>query len=203
VLRGRLGRDLLAERGGPFAFGTWVDLGPTIFAGAPPEMEDYAFTHHVVRALSMAPPAEFWSLLRRMANPRLADIFGPEMEPNGSGFALPKGCGRASLGCFIPSGQPELLVLPTDRLRLRFNDGERDLTLSVTDVRFYEGDAWSLNRVAVAEVQRRLHHGVPVVLSVGLTRPWQKPGEAEERHWLQVNGIHLGDDPLWRATSPR
>lgn len=30
----------------------------------------------------------------------------------------------------------------------------------------------------------------------GLARAWQKPGDDEERHWLQVNGLCLEDAPL-------
>lgn len=198
VLRGRLSRDLLAERGGPFAMGTWVDLGPTVYAGAAPEIEDYAFTHHVACALSPAEPDELWSMQLQLAQERLVDIFGPDLEPNGGGYAVAKGRGRASLGCLVPTGRQQLFVTEPNRLRLHFGDGAFEATLTVTDVRFYEGDAWSLRRAAVADVQRRLQRGVPAVLSVGLTRPWQKPGDAEERHWLQVNGIHLADDPLWQ-----
>jgi hypothetical protein len=203
VLRGRLSHELLATHGGPFAIGTWVDLGPTIYAGSAPEVEDYAFTHHVTRAVSVASPTDFWSLLQRVAKPRLADIFGPGLDPNGGGYAIAKGRGLASLGCLIPTGQPELRVFGTDRLRLRSSDGALDVMLTVTDVRFYDGDEWSLQPTVVSDVQRRLQRGVPVVLSVGLTRPWQKPGDSEERHWLQVNGIHLADDPLWRTVGSR
>jgi hypothetical protein len=37
-----------------------------------------------------------------------------------------------------------------------------------------------------------------VILSVGLTRPWRKQEDTAERHWLQVNNVHLQDNPLWR-----
>jgi hypothetical protein len=47
-------------------------------------------------------------------------------------------------------------------------------------------------------VEERLKSGVEAILSVGLTRPWQKRGDTAERHWLQVNNIHLKDDPLWQ-----
>jgi hypothetical protein len=47
-------------------------------------------------------------------------------------------------------------------------------------------------------VEKRLKSGVEAILSVGLTRPWQKWGDTAERHWLQVNNIHLKDDPLWQ-----
>jgi hypothetical protein len=47
-------------------------------------------------------------------------------------------------------------------------------------------------------VQGRIEAGVEVILSVGLTRAWRKQNDTAERHWLQVNNIHLKDDPLWR-----
>ena len=47
------------------------------------------------------------------------------------------------------------------------------------------------------DVRARIAQGVGVILSVGLTRPWQKAGEEVERHWLQVNNIHLQDNPVW------
>jgi hypothetical protein len=47
-------------------------------------------------------------------------------------------------------------------------------------------------------VQERIEAGVESILSLGLTRPWRKQGDTTERHWLQVNNIHLKDDPLWR-----
>jgi hypothetical protein len=47
-------------------------------------------------------------------------------------------------------------------------------------------------------VRRRIQAGVEVILSVGLTRLWRKQEDAAERHWLQVNNVHLQDDPLWK-----
>jgi len=32
---------------------------------------------------------------------------------------------------------------------------------------------------------------------VGLTRAYLKQGHTTARHWLQVNNIHLADDPLF------
>ena len=54
----------------------------------------------------------------------------------------------------------------------------------------------------VADLNRRLAGGVPVILSVGLSRPYAKPGDPDERHWLQVNGIHLEDNPVWQVQPP-
>ncbi|MGZ6362039.1 MAG: hypothetical protein ACXWP0_10200 [Ktedonobacterales bacterium] len=30
-------------------------------------------------------------------------------------------------------------------------------------------------------------------------RAWKKSEDAQERHWLQVNGIHLADNPAWQV----
>jgi hypothetical protein len=37
---------------------------------------------------------------------------------------------------------------------------------------------------------------VPSILAVGLTRAYQKSPKGPTRHWLQLNNIHLQDDPL-------
>jgi hypothetical protein len=75
--------------------------------------------------------------------------------------------------------------------------------LSVNDLRLYEADHRTPRRDLVSSVQQRLKSGVEAILSVGLTRPWQKRGDTAERHWLQVNNIHLEDDPLWQLREER
>ena len=40
--------------------------------------------------------------------------------------------------------------------------------------------------------------GVECVLSVGLRQLYQRM--EPPRHWLQVNGVHLADDPLWTVS---
>ena len=51
----------------------------------------------------------------------------------------------------------------------------------------------------VADLNQRLASGVRALLCVGLSRPFQKDGDSEPRHWLQVNSIHLEDNPVWQA----
>jgi hypothetical protein len=75
--------------------------------------------------------------------------------------------------------------------------------LSVNDLRLYERDGRTPRRELVASVEERLKSGVEAILSVGLTRPWQKRSDTAERHWLQVNNIHLKDDPLWQLRARR
>jgi hypothetical protein len=77
------------------------------------------------------------------------------------------------------------------------------VNLAVNDLRLYERDHRTPRRDLVAGMQKRLEAGVEAILSVGLTRPWRKRGDTAERHWLQVNNIHLQDDPLWRPIDER
>ena len=198
VQRGRLSRSRLARYGGPFDIATLVDLGAVEAVGSPPKVEDYSFTIDDARPYFVAAPQDFWYLVRNIAQPRLTDIFGPELRKQGGACALPLGRGRASLGCLIPSGIPGFVVSDTGTLRLHFSDGVFDVSASVTDIRLYEADQKTVRVPVVDDLQRRISGGVAVILSVGVGHPWQKSGDTEERHWLQVNGIHLADNPVWR-----
>ena len=205
VQRGRLSRSRLTRYGGPFDIATLVDLGHVEAVGSPPKVEDYHFNMDEARSYFVAAPHDFWYLLRDIAQRRLADIFGPEMRQHGGTCALPMGRGRASLGCLILSGRPELVVSDTGTLRLHFSDGDFDVRASVTDIRLYEANQKALRLAVIDDLQRRMNGGVAVILSVGLGYPWRKPGDTEERHWLQVNSIHLADNPVWQdgqAVSP-
>ena len=73
--------------------------------------------------------------------------------------------------------------------------------LAVTDLRFYETDerSWTPRPDAVQDVNRRMRLGVKVILAVGLTRPWASGGDDPVR-WLQINNLHLEDDPLWSVS---
>jgi hypothetical protein len=102
-------------------------------------------------------------------------------------------CGRAA---------PELYVDHTGRPRLHVTDGALTADLPVTDLRLFEPDQFTLRPEAVDLVAERLRRGTEVLLSVGLTRPWQKPDDTVERHWLQVNNIHLADNPIWDGELP-
>lgn len=83
-------------------------------------------------------------------------------------------------------------------VRLHFNDGAFDVRASVTDIRLYEADQKTPRTAVIDDIQRRINSGVGVILSVGVGYPWRKPDDMEERHWLQVNGIHLADNPVWQ-----
>ena len=61
----------------------------------------------------------------------------------------------------------------------------------MNDLRLYEPDEETPREEAVRALSERLKRGVRVILAVGVTRPWG----SQHRHWLQVNGIHLAENP--------
>ncbi|HLZ25637.1 MAG TPA: hypothetical protein VKQ30_26225 [Ktedonobacterales bacterium] len=198
VLRGRLTNSLLVRYGGPFDMGAVVQLGSVRYEGRPPEVEDYAFEPVHAHRLSVAAPADFWSLLQRTALPALAGIFGPSLTSHGPGCVVARGEGIASLGCLTPASRPYLYISDAGKIRVTVTDGQFHANLSVSDLRFYEPDQQTPARATVAAAAQRIQAGVDVLLSVGLGRPYRAAGDDVERHWLQVNNIHLADDPTWQ-----
>lgn len=195
---GRLGRSLLTRHGGPFDMAVVVDLGSVWTVGQAPEFEDHRFDRRRVRRVQTYAPPAFWECLVRASRSHLADIFGDELERQGGTFAVPFHKGVASLGCLAPAAPPVLMVNAYDKVRIRIFDGTQEAWLTVTDLRLYGEDQTTPRRDAVQHLKTRIDSGVPVLLSVGLTRPFLKPGDSVERHWLQVNNIHLQDDPTWQ-----
>lgn len=188
----------LARNGGLFDIACAVDLGGISYAGHAPETEDYTFMPTRSRRLNDMPAAEFWELLSRVSHASLSDIFGADLTAHGETYVVDVGKGAASLGCLRPAQPPELTCNANGRIRLRLNDGARAAWLSVTDLRLFEPDLTTPHHEAVQRVARRLAQGTEAIIAVGLTRAWQKPGEPVSRHWLQVNNIHLKDDPVWQ-----
>jgi hypothetical protein len=118
----------------------------------------------------------------------------------------------ASLGCLVPSRVTDLVVErrhtplgPRDSLRIALDVGRYHFVLPLTDLRFarlhHSGSRWLFHHELVADVRGRLLDGVPVVLSVGLSRAFQRSADDRPRHWLQVNNVHLRDGSLWGADS--
>jgi hypothetical protein len=199
VLTGRLSRHLLACKGGPFDIAHVVDLGPVRHVGYAPEVEDYEFRWYEAQRVTVESPDGFWKLLEGVAQQRLTEIFGGDLQQNGNGCTLPLGHGAGSLGCLIPADRPQLYKDGYGGIRLRFTDGEFRVAPSVTDLRLYNSDHKTIKSALVEDVQRRINAGVRIILSVGVGRPWKRSEDAQEHHWLQVNGIHLADNPVWQV----
>jgi hypothetical protein len=201
VAGARLSTVLLARHGGPFDMGAVVELGTTRAIGGPPEVEDYSFEAWHAKRMDYASPDEIWRRVRGMARTSLAEIFGPALHLHSRGSVVDAGQGSASLGCFIPSGMPQLRLEAFGaerKLRMQLTDGELGGNVSVTDLRLFEDDHITPRATKVDEVNQRLRDGVGVVLCVGLTRPFASSADTAPYHWLQVNNLHLEDDPGWR-----
>ena len=106
---GPLPFDLLARYGGPFEMARLVDLGVSRPAPRPPHVEDHVIVPERVKSLGTLPPFEFWSLLNRVAQTRLTDIFGADLKSLGRySRGTKQGRGLVSLGVFHPQQKPLL-----------------------------------------------------------------------------------------------
>jgi putative nucleic acid modification protein with dual OB domain len=199
VLSGRLSRRLLTQEGGVFEIGGVVDLGAVKYVGRAPEIEDYLFDPANARSTEKLTDEQFWKLLDGLATSSFTDIFGPDLQPQGKGLALSQNKGIASLGC-LRTEQPPLLTITEffgkEQLRIGVSDAQTDCWLSVTDIRLYETDQVTPKYDAIRQVAQFLQEGEEAIMCVGLSRAWQKPGDSEPRHWLQLNNIHLKNHPL-------
>jgi hypothetical protein len=194
--------DLLARYGGPFDMACVVDLGCPRPMPNPPHVEDCVLIPARARLHRRASAEELWALLERHGRRRLSDIFGPELRPVGSsGYGTSLGCGRASLGCLRPERRPEIyLTTAIDgkrRIRMKIADGEIEAVAAVTDLRLYRDDHATPDEQRVRAVAHRIRESEGVVLGVGLTRGFRATAESPEVHWLQVNNIHLKEEPDW------
>jgi hypothetical protein len=199
VLAGRrLDRELLLKAGGPFDIGALVELGETQHRPSPPETEDYLFSREGASLVRDLGARQFWNLLSRNAEQDLRSIFGNALRAHGASAVVDLNEGRASLGCLSLKVAPRIEINPWGRLRAHLTDGRFNLDLSVTDLRLYHDDYRTPRRKLVDEIVRRTEAGVEVILAVGLTRPFRKEGDTKSYHWLQVNNVHLEDDPIWK-----
>jgi len=202
--KGSLSTKLLSRNGGPFDMAMMVRLDNVKSIARRPEVEDHLFNPTSARALDAVEPGGFWELLKKLAKPGLSELFGPDLVPRGTrACVVDVGKGQASLGCLIPESPPILFLrhqYGKDRIRMRVTDGQFDLNLSVTDIRLYKDDHATPNKEIVRRTDRQLASRNEAIISVGLTRPFAPSSESdvEPVHWLQVNNIHLREDPAWR-----
>lgn len=194
---GRLPRDLLTFNGGLFDIASLVDLGPVKYCGQPPEREDHSFHFLNAHSIGITSPERFWQMLQDIARPSIVEIFGSAIQSFRRGCIVDIGAGKASLGCLIPAAPPTLSVINNGQIRAEITDGTYTVNLSVTDLRLCEADHKTPKENLIREINARIQSGTPVILSVGLTRPWRHSDDIVERHWLQVNNFHLKDNIIW------
>jgi hypothetical protein len=193
---GQLGRDVLLSEGGVFGIAAVAELHSVRRVGLAPAVEDAYFDLRASRLIGTGGAENFWKVLTRVANRRLTAIFGHSLARHDGRCIVPLGEGLASLGCLVPATPPRLYVNERGRLRLDLDDGLVEVRTPVTDLRLREMDHETLRMDAINDLARRLAGGTQCILSVGLTRAWPSPADGVKRHWLQVNNIHLLDDPV-------
>jgi hypothetical protein len=140
-----------------------------------------------LRPLGRISDGEFWSLLETLGQDSLPAIYGDELTRQPSGSAcVAQGRGRASLGVLRCPGPAELfrrgsqLRMGIDDLRLG------SLDLAVFDFRLRDEQGVPIDPLWNV-IRRRVSAGEPVILSVGLSRPFNGV------HWLRVDNIHFRD----------
>jgi len=194
---------LLARYGGPFDLARIIDLGSARATPEPPHVEDHVFVPARARCERSVTAAEFWGLLAEVSSASLGEIFGDALRPLGRArYGTDEGKGSASLGCLCPQGTPELYLTTgpdrKPRIRIRFCDGRIEVDAGVTDLRLYRSDHATPEAAVVQAVTRWIGESAGVILGVGLTRKY-RPAETQPfAHWLQVNNIHLKEDPTWQ-----
>jgi len=200
VLRDRIGVEMLEPNGGPFDMAVEVELGRARPHPSPPEVEDCLIDPSVVRKLREMPAEEFWRLLSDAAKQTLIGVFGVALCRHGNTCVIEPGSGGASLGCLVPQAPPLLEVYvedyrgqPKQRIRCHVRDLNGEWFLPVTDFRLYDADQKTPRHKLVVDLNRRMTAGASAILSVGVTRMM-----SQDKHWLQVNNLHLSDDPAWR-----
>jgi hypothetical protein len=207
VLRGNQSFPVtkLAIHGGPLAISAIVDLKGAILTPVKPEIEDHLVFQLLMRRAGSLDDGDFWELLAQRSHTRFSTIFGSDLVHDGQSCTVTPGSGLASLGLLTPSQSPRISVRqrPNGRsgVRLSVTDGDVYCDLSVTDVRLYRDDNignWIPHLAVVQRVSHALQEGEPVVLAVGLTRPFSG-SNGKPRHWLQINNIHFPDSSIFSS----
>jgi hypothetical protein len=173
--------------GGPFGVGELVDLGFSRRVGLPPAVEEREVDESILRPLGRMSDGDFWSLLEILGQDSLPAIFGDDLvrQPTGSA-SVPEGRGKASLGVLRCPGPAELFVRG-GQLRMGLDDlGIGALDLAVFDFRLRDEHGVPIDALWKV-IRRRVSAGEPVLLSVGLTRPFNGS------HWLRIDNIHFRD----------
>jgi len=200
---GLLKPRFLKRHGGFLEMACLVDLGRTKSVGVKPHVEDWEFKPQRAQMISPVDPPKFRELLESAAKDSLRELFGEGIHPVGrsGAWGTEPGNGDASLGCLRVAGGVRLYLKSrqgrTTQIRIAFRQDGGEFDLGVTDIRLYADDRVTPNTPLLPDVAKRAADG-GVILSVGLSRAFTSSPEFPPMHWLQVNNIHLRDDPCWR-----
>ena len=130
------------------------------------------------------------------SRPSLCAIFGPELRHQRDlSCTTSESHGAASLGHLRSTQPPTIFFNFLGRPRASLHENQFESRISIADFRLCRSDHQTPRLKLIAGITSRLR-SVPAVLAVGLTRPYQKSPNSPPYHWLQLNNIHLEDDPL-------
>jgi putative nucleic acid modification protein with dual OB domain len=189
-------RTLLRDNGGPFGIGALVDLGPVTPQPNPPETEDHRFHTARARLIRQLTADGYWAMLDKIQVGSLQNAFGSNLEERGRGYAVEAGRGDRSLAVLPIRGRPRLAVDRYGKVRLSLRYPDPEASFSVADVRLCEADHVTIREDVVSAVDARLRRGVDAYMMLGLARAFQADGDDRERHYVQVNGLCLADNPV-------
>lgn len=186
---GRLRRADIEVGGRELTIGTEVDLGSVTAVPNPPEVEDHEFNPAAMKRVRELTDVDLVAMLESTARSSLSGVFGSSIEADGNTASVPPGSRGPSLGCLQAKVLPRLEVM-YDKVKLVLEDGGRSLMVAVTDLRLYEADQKTPSRAEIDRINAAIASGRGL-LSVGLSRPFTKPGDSRLRHWLQINNVHV------------
>jgi hypothetical protein len=193
-----LTRSLLSDFDGLLELGRVIDLGPTVFCGQVPEIEDRRFFPEQACVVKPACPIRLWEHSAVVAADKLRSIFGPDLEwynhsPHYPGTAVvAEHSGIRSLGCYWAQ-QAELKIVERNegkKVRLTFIEDDLRFSVAVTDIRCYQADHNTPDEPAIIELSQRIAGQARTLVSIGLSRASRYSADQSMRHWLQVNNIH-------------
>ncbi len=80
---------------------------------------------------------------------------------------------------------------------MKLADGQLRVDASVTDLRLFGPDHVTPDTDTIRMATRWLHDSRCVLLGMGLTRKFRPAEGSPYVHYLQVNNLHLQEEPTW------
>lgn len=177
-----------------FSLGAIVSLTGTSASKAAHHGDEHVVTYVKAKKVAQLHPIEVWRTLGDIAKPTLKSIFGEEVKLLSHRYVVERFRARTGLGC--------LRVMHTATLykgyryaRLRWVCDGRIVDCPVTDARLYDRTG-AVRESLIAHLNDRIKQGEALIVTVGLSRGFRRPGGRRELHWIQINNLYLETDPL-------
>ncbi len=177
-----------------FSLGAIVNLTGTSASKASHHGDEHVITYVRAKKVAQLHPIEVWRTLGDIARPTLRSIFGDDVQLLSHRYVIERFRARSGFGC--------LRIMHTATLykgyryaRLRWLSDGRIVDCPVTDARLYDRSG-AVRDHLIAHLNERIKHGEALIVTVGLSRGFRRPGGRRELHWIQINNLYLETDPL-------